>query len=108
MRFGKEHHQHEEGEHKPEPKPEPKAEGEQKPEAKAEPKPDPVPSSEGFKGEKKFKLRAKDMVTVGGVTYKAGEEFELPEREALGLVGTGGAEELPGDAPGEPTKPDKK
>lgn len=74
---------------------------------KPEPKPDPVPSSEGFQGEKKFKLRAKDMLTVGGVTYAAGEIFELPEREALGLVGTGAAEELAGDAPGEPTKPDK-
>lgn len=68
---------------------------------------EPAPETKGFEGEKKLKLKAKTMVTVGGVTYEEGEEFELPEREALNLVGMGSAEELPGDAPAEPTKPDK-
>lgn len=66
---------------------------------KVEPKGAPIPGSEGFQGEKKLKLRARELIKVAGVTYQPDEVFELPEREALNLVGQGAAEELPGDAP---------
>lgn len=68
----------------PEPAPEP---------AQADPAPS---SSEGLPGEKKLKLRAKEVLTVEGVTHPPGDEFELPEREALSLVGTGAAEQISG------------
>ena len=46
--------------------------------------------------EPKLKLRAKSMITLNtGKVIKTGEVFELPEREALNLVGMGDAEQLP-------------
>lgn len=63
------------------------------------PAPAPVPPDEGFKGEKKLKLRMKSQVNVEGIIYQTGDEVELPERQALSLVGSGVAEELPGTAP---------
>jgi hypothetical protein len=61
--------------------------------------PDPTPppniADEGSKGELKLKLRAKSRIVVEGVVINAGQEFELPERQALGLVGTGDCEQIP-------------
>lgn len=44
--------------------------------------------------EPKLKVRALEHITVEGRPRKPGEEFELPEREALGLVGQGQAEQV--------------
>ena len=66
---------------------------------KVEPKGTPIHGTEGFKGEKKLKLRAKELVHFAGNDYQPDEVFEAPEREALNLVGLGAVEELPGDAP---------
>ena len=49
----------------------------------------------GGKGEMKFKLRARVWLKVEGKVFGAGAHFELPERQALGLVGIGNAEQLP-------------
>ena len=63
----------------------------------------PEPSAEssaqstdkGAPGEPKLKLRAKTMITLeGGAIVKAGEIFELPERQALDLVGMQNAEQI--------------
>ena len=64
------------------------------------PHPEPESSAKstdpGTPGEPKFKLRAKSMIVLeGGAVVKEGEIFELPERQALELVGLGNAEQLP-------------
>jgi hypothetical protein len=59
----------------------------------------PAAAAGGFQGEKMLTVKAKSMVNIAGVTHQTGDVFQLPEREALSLVGTGSAEELPGDAP---------
>ena len=85
----------------PPPDPEPEAE------PKAEPEPEILVSDEVLEQaerrmeehkpepETRLRLRAKTMLTIGGIVYNADEVFELPEREALNLVGMGSAEELP-------------
>ena len=47
------------------------------------------------KEEKLMKIRVKDYLTLRGHDYPAGNILELPEREALGLVGQGKAEQIP-------------
>lgn len=44
--------------------------------------------------EPKLKIRAKTQIVVEGAIRYMGEEFELPERFALGLVGEGEAEQV--------------
>jgi len=50
------------------------------------------------KEEKRMKIRVKDFLTLHGRDYPAGNILELPEREALGVIGQGKAEQIP---PGE-------
>jgi hypothetical protein len=65
------------------------------PEPTPTPAPAPAPEPGALEGEKKLKVRAKSQVSVDGVIHNTGDVFELPERQALSLVGTGAAEELP-------------
>lgn len=59
--------------------------------------------------EPKLRLRAKEHIVIDAVLYKPGEEFELPEREALGLVGQGQAEQVgPGETAAESKKRDEE
>ena len=44
--------------------------------------------------EPKLRVRALEHINVDGLPRHPGEEFELPERQALGLVGTGDAEQV--------------
>lgn len=52
--------------------------------------------------ETKLKIRAKTYLVLEGIAYQPGAVLELPEREALGLVGTGDAEQIPAGAPDKP------
>lgn len=54
-----------------------------------------IDPSGGMKKEPTLKLRAKAQINVDGVIIHAGQIFELPERHALGLVGTGNVEQIP-------------
>jgi len=45
--------------------------------------------------EKRIKVRAKEYLVLYGTSYRPGNVIELSEREALGLVGSGQAEEIP-------------
>ena len=56
-------------------------------------------------GERKLKLRAKSQIVVDGVTRQAGEVFEMPEREALNLVGLGACEQIPAGVSGSTQAP---
>lgn len=61
---------------------------------------DPEPPKTGTRKdfdpkEKLLKVRAKEYLVLYGIEYKAGNVMELPEREALGLIGAGQAEEIP-------------
>ena len=49
-----------------------------------------------MQGEPNLSIRAKSQILSNGQTRYAGEVFNLPEREGLGLVGTGNAEQVPG------------
>ena len=42
-----------------------------------------------------FKIRTKSYLILRGKEYQAGNILELPEREALGLIGEGKAEQIP-------------
>lgn len=52
--------------------------------------------------EPKLKLRARTYIIVNGTEYQPGDVFELGERQALGLVGTGDAEQIPEGQPAQP------
>lgn len=67
-----------------------------------EPKPEAGVRKDQDPKEEKLKLRAKEYIIVDGVTHKPGEIFELPERQALGLVGEGQAEQIAAGQPAEP------
>ena len=54
-------------------------------------------------GELQFKLKAKDFFSVEGVQYHPGDILSLPERQALGLVGAGAADQLPPNPEQEPS-----
>ena len=56
-----------------------------------------------LQGEINLTLRARSQILVNGQTRFAGEIFELPERQALGLVGTGGADQIPDSGPVPPS-----
>ena len=59
------------------------------------PKKESIPAEPGeMQGEKKLKLRAKTYLVVHGKPIHAGEEFELPEREALNLIGMQEADQI--------------
>ena len=51
--------------------------------------------------EPKLKVRAKTYLVIDGVEHQPGAVIELPERQALGLVGTGDAEQIPQGKPAE-------
>ena len=48
-----------------------------------------------------FKIRAKAYLMLRGKEYQAGNILELPEREALGLIAEGKAEQIPEGQPAQ-------
>ena len=50
---------------------------------------------------KLMKIRVKGFLTLRGREYPAGNIIELPEREALGLIGEGKAEQIPEGQPAQ-------
>ena len=67
------------------------------PDPEPAPAPAPTPEPTPVEKEKWIKLRAKSYLNVNGVIHNTGEVFELPEQNALSLVGTGVAEQLPAE-----------
>jgi hypothetical protein len=45
-------------------------------------------------GEPMINIRAKTQIVIDGIVRYMGEQFSLPERQGLGLVGTGEAEQV--------------
>jgi hypothetical protein len=54
-----------------------------------------IPPVQGAPGEEMITLTARGYLTVAGMTIQAGQQFQLPLRAGLGLIGTGEADEVP-------------
>jgi hypothetical protein len=63
--------------------------------AKEDPKQEGGTRTDQDAKEKRMKVRAKEYLVIYGVAYAAGNIVELPEREALGLISYGQAEQIP-------------